>query len=36
MDPTAAMDPAGDDDTIDPIVAPPLSLHTIMETFMTT
>ena len=36
MDLTATMDPGGDDDTTNPIVTPPLSLRTMMETFMTT
>ena len=37
MDPTAAVDPAGDDDkTTDPTVTPPLSLRATMESFMTT
>ena len=35
VDPTAAVDPVTDD-TVDPIVTPPLSLRAIMETFMTT
>ena len=35
VDPTATVDPAVDD-TVDPIVTPPLSLRAIMETFMTT
>ena len=36
VDPTTAMDPSGDDDHVDPMVTPPLSLHAIMESFMTT
>lgn len=36
VDPITAMDPTGDDDIANPIVAPPLSLCNIMETFMTT
>ena len=35
VDPTAAVDPYADD-TADPIVTSPLSLHGIMETFMST
>ena len=38
VDPTVVVDPAasGDDDTIDPTVTLPLSLHAMMESFMTT
>ena len=37
MDPTAAVDPTGDDDeTTDPTITPPFSLHATMESFMTT
>lgn len=36
MDPTIAMDPSSGADDVDPIVAPPLSLHAKMESFMTT
>ena len=36
VDLTITMDPSGDDDTTNPIVTPPLSLRTMMETFMTT
>ena len=36
MDPTVAVDPAGDDDTADPTVTPPLSLRAMMEALMTT
>ena len=36
MDPTVVMDPAGDDDTVDPTVTSPLLLCAMMETFMTT
>ena len=36
MDPTVAVDPVSDDDIADPIVTLPFSLHTMMETFMTT
>ena len=36
MDPTIAVDLAGDDDTADPTVTPPLSLRAMMETLMTT
>ena len=35
MDPTVVVGPTTDD-TADPIVAPPLLLRAIMETFMTT
>ena len=30
------VDPSGDDDAVDPTVIPPLSLHAMMESFMTT
>ena len=36
MDLTITMDPSGDDDIADPIVTPPHSLRTMVETFMTT
>ena len=36
MDPIVAVDPAGDDDTVDPIVTSLLLLCAMMETFMTT
>ena len=36
VDPIATVDPSGDDDTDDLIVTPLLSLHAIMESFMTT
>ena len=36
VDPTAAMDPFGDDDHVDPMVTLPLSLHAMVEPFMTT
>ena len=38
MEPTAVVDLAigGDDDTTDPTVTSPLSLHAMMESFMTT
>ena len=36
VDPTTVMDPSGDDDVVDPTVTPSLSLHAIMESFMTT
>ena len=36
VDPTTAMDTSGDDDHVDPMVTPPLSLHAMMEPFMTT
>ena len=36
MDPTIAVDPAGDDDTADPTITPPLSLCAMMEALMTT
>ena len=38
VDPTVVVDPAasGDDDTIDPTVTLPRSLHAMMESFMTT
>ena len=38
VDPTVVVDPAasGDDDTTDPTVTLPLSLHAMMESFMTT
>ena len=36
VDPIAAMDPAGDVETINPTVTPPLSLCAMMESFMTT
>ena len=38
MDPTAAVDPSWSDDDvdIDPIITPPLLLHAMMESFMTT
>ena len=35
VDPTTAMDPSGGVDDIDPTVTPPLSLHAMMESFMT-
>ena len=36
MDPTVAVDPAGDDDeTTDPTITPPFSLRATMESFMT-
>ena len=36
MDPTAAVDPSGDDDVVDPTVTPPLSLCAMMKSFTTT
>ena len=36
VDPIAAVDPAGDVETINPTATPPLSLCAMMETFMTT
>ena len=36
VDSTAAVDPAGDVEDVDPIVAPPLSLHVMMQSFITT
>ena len=36
VDPTAVVDPFGDDDVVDPTVTPPLSLCVMMESFMTT
>ena len=36
VDPTTTMDPSGDDDAVDPTVTTPLSLHVMMEFFMTT
>ena len=36
VDPTPTVDPATNDDIVDPIVAPPLSLYAKMETFITT
>ena len=36
VDHIAAMDPIGDDDTVDPTVTPPFSLRAIIESFMTT
>ena len=35
VDPTTAMDPSGGADDIDLTVTPPLSLHAMMESFMT-
>ena len=35
VDPTAVVDPAGDDDTADPTVTPPFSIRAMMESFMT-
>ena len=36
MDPTATVDPSGGADDVDPTVAPPFSLHAMMESFITT
>ena len=38
MDLTAAVDPSGSDDDVDvdPTITPPLLLHAMMESFMTT
>ena len=36
VDPTTAVDPSSGDNDVDPTVAPPLSLPTMMESFMTT
>ena len=36
VDPTVAVDPSGGANDVDPIVAPPLSLRAMMESFMTT
>ena len=36
VDLTVAMDPAGGTEDVDPSVAPPLSLHAMMQSFMTT
>ena len=36
VDPTAVVDPSGDDEVVDPTVTPPLSLRAMMESFMTT
>ena len=36
VDPTATVDPSSDEDVVDLIVTPPLSLHTMMKSFMTT
>ena len=38
MDPTAAVYPSWSDDDVDvdPIITPPLLLHAMMESFMTT
>ena len=36
VDPTEAVDPSGDDDTVDPTATTPLSLRAMMESFMTT
>ena len=36
VDPTTIVDPASDDDTVDPTDSPPLSLCAMMESFMTT
>ncbi|XP_075655011.1 uncharacterized protein LOC142625203 [Castanea sativa] len=36
VDPTTVVDPFGDDDVVDPIVTPSLSLRAMMESFMTT
>ena len=36
VDPTTIMDPFSDDDAVDPIVTPPLSLRAMMNSFMTT
>ena len=36
VDLTAAVDPAGDVEDVDPTVAPPLSLHAMMQSFITT
>nr|POF17200.1 hypothetical protein CFP56_56085 [Quercus suber] len=36
MDPTAIVDPTGDDDVVDPTITLPLSLRTMIESFMTT
>ena len=36
VDPTTVVDPFSDDDAVDPIVTPPLSLRAMMNSFMTT
>ena len=36
VDPTAAMDPSGGADDVDPTIAPPFSLRATMESFITT
>ena len=36
VDPTSVMDPTTDTETVDATVTPPLSLHAMMEIFMTT
>ena len=36
VNPTIAMDPSGDEDAVDLIVTPLLSLRTMMESFFTT
>ena len=36
VDPTAVVDPSGDDDIVDPTVTLPLSLCAMMKSFMTT
>ena len=36
VDPTATVDPSSDEDVVDLIVTPPLSLHAMMKSFMTT
>ena len=36
VDPTAAVDPSGGAEDVDPTIAPPLSLCAMMQTFMTT
>ena len=36
MDSTAAVNPVGDVEDFDPTVAPPLSLHAMMQSFITT
>ena len=36
VDSTATVDPVGDVEDVDPTVAPPLSLHAMMQSFITT